>query len=308
MEDRLSMTEQEILQQMNDLQAKLDEIRAGIVAFPVDTSMSEIEKEKQHQEDLQRLRGLRLIDDDFMNACFDGYTDGAELLLRIILNKPDLRVKSVKTQRRMKNLIGRDVCLDIDADDDAGKEYNIEVQRADKGADRKRARYHSSILDAHLLHPGDDFSNLPETFVIFITENDVIGKGKPIYSIERRIDDTDELFDDGEHIIYVNGADKDASTELGKLMHDFFCTDPDDMNYKKLADKVRYFKEDEKGVAAMCKVMEDMRNEESKKTKVIDIESVMESFGVTVEKAMEALKIPVAQREMYAGLVGKKTQ
>ena len=256
------MTEQEILQQMNDLQAKLDEIRAGIVAFPVDTSMSEIEKEKQHQEDLQRLRGLRLIDDDFMNACFDGYTDGAELLLRIILNKPDLRVKSVKTQRRMKNLIGRDVCLDIDADDDAGKEYNIEVQRADKGADRKRARYHSSILDAHLLHPGDDFSNLPETFVIFITENDVIGKGKPIYSIERRIDDTDELFDDGEHIIYVNGADKDASTELGKLMHDFFCTDPDDMNYKKLADKVRYFKEDEKGVAAMCKVMGDMRNEE----------------------------------------------
>ena len=302
------MTEQEILQQMDDLQAKLDEIRAGIVAFPVDTSMSEIEKEKQHQEDLQRLRGLRLIDDDFMNACFDGYTDGAELLLRIILNKPDLRVKSVKTQRRMKNLIGRDICLDIDADDAAGKEYNIEVQRADKGADKKRARYHSSILDAHLLHPGDDFSNLPETFVIFITENDVIGKGKPIYSIERRIDDTDELFDDGEHIIYVNGADKDASTELGKLMHDFFCTDPDDMNYKKLADKVRYFKEDEKGVAAMCKVMEDMRNEESKKTKVIDIESVMESFGVTVEKAMEALKIPVAQREMYAGLVGKKTQ
>ena len=52
----------------------------------------------------------------------------------------------------------------------------------------------------------------------------------------------------GEHIIYVNGADKDASTALGKLMHDFFCTDPDDMHYKELADKVRYFKEDEKGV------------------------------------------------------------
>ena len=28
------------------------------------------------------------------------------------------------------------------------------------------------------------------------------------------------------------------------------------MHYKELADKVRYFKEDEKGVAAMCKVME----------------------------------------------------
>ena len=44
-------------------------------------------------------------------------------------------------------------------------------------------------------------------------------------------------------------------------MHDFFCTDPNDMHYKELADKVRYFKEDEKGVAAMCRVMEEMRNE-----------------------------------------------
>ena len=41
------------------------------------------------------------------------------------------------------------------------------------------------------------------------------------------------------------GMKKDASTELGQLMHDFFCTDPDDMHYKELADKVRYFKKDE---------------------------------------------------------------
>ena len=141
---------------MEELKAKPDEIRAGKAAFSASASMTVSEREKQHQEDLQRLRGLCLIDDDFMNACFDGYTIGAELLLRIILNKPNIRVKSVKTQRRMKNLLGRDICLDIDADDETGKKYNVEIQRADNGADRKRARYHSSILDAHLLQPGDD--------------------------------------------------------------------------------------------------------------------------------------------------------
>ena len=286
------MTEQELLQQLEEIQAKLNELRAEKVTVSVNESMTEAERERQHQEDLQRLRGLRLIDDDFMNACFDGYTEGAELLLRIILNKPDIRVKSVKTQRRIKNLLGRDICLDIDADDEDGTEYNVEIQRADKGADRKRARYHSSILDAHLLHPGDDFSNLPETFVIFITENDVIGKGKPIYSIERRIDVTDELFDDGEHIIYVNGADKDASTELGKLMHDFFCTDPDDMNYKKLADKVRYFKEDEKGVAAMCKVMEDMRNEAVEKDRIQNAIEMLKD-GLSIEKVAQYSRLAV---------------
>lgn len=60
------------------------------------------------------------------------------------------------------------------------------MQRADKGADRKRARYHSGILDAHLLQPGEDYSELPETFVIFITENDVFGKGKPLIVLSER--------------------------------------------------------------------------------------------------------------------------
>ena len=296
------MTREDILRQIAVLQTQLEEFDKVESRASVDAVITEAEKEKQHQEDLQRLRGLRLIDDDFMNTCFDGYTDGAQLLLRIILNKSDIRVKSVKTQRRIKNLLGRDICLDIDADDENGKEYNIEVQRADKGAERKRARYHSSIIDAHLLQPGEDFNKLPETFVIFITENDVIGKEKPIYRIDRRIDDTNELFDDGEHIIYVNGADKNASTELGKLMHDFFCTDPDDMNYKELADKVRYFKEDEKGVAAMCKVMEDMRNESAKtavekrniefantllKLGKLTIEEIAESAGLTIKRVKE---------------------
>jgi len=52
-----------------------------------------------------------------------------------------------------------------------------------------------------------------------------------------------------------------GNNEVGKLMHDFSCANPDDMNYEALAKKARYFKQDEKGVATMCKIMEDMRNE-----------------------------------------------
>ena len=68
------------------------------------------------------------------------------------------------------------------------------------------------------------------------------------------------MFGDGSHILYVNGKYR-GDDEVGKLMHDFSCTDPDDMNYEILAKKARYFKQDEKGVATMCKLMEDMRNE-----------------------------------------------
>ena len=260
------MTEDQIKKQIAALQAQLEEIRAGKVdEIDVIQYENEAEREKLHQEDLQRIRGFRLIDDDFMNACFDGDIEGTELLLHIILGRPDIKVLNVKTQKLMKNLLGRDIWLDIDATDDSGQDFDIEIQRADRGASYKRARYHSSILDAHLLRPKDDFSKLPETYVIFITENDVIGSGEPIYTIERMITNINEPFNDGEHIIYVNGEDKNSATELGKLMHDFFCTNPDEMHYKHLADKVRYYKENEKGVAAMCRVMEEMRKEAAEK-------------------------------------------
>lgn len=128
--------------------------------------------------------------------------------------------------------------------------------------------------------------------MIFITENDVIGKRKSLYRIERKIEETNEPFGDGEHIIYVNGADKDASTVLGRLMHDFFCTDPDDMHYKELADKVRYFKEDEKGVAAMCKVMEDMRNEAVEKDRIQNAKEMLKD-GISIEKVAQYSRLAI---------------
>jgi len=49
-------------------------------------------------------------------------------------------------------------------------------------------------------------------------------------------------------------------------MHDFSCTDPSDMNYQILADRVRYFKQEKEGVIAMCRMLEEMRNETALET------------------------------------------
>ena len=125
----------------------------------------------------------------------------------------------------------------------------------------KRARYNSSLIDANVTEPGDEYEKLNETYVIFITENDVLGGGQPIYHIERTIKETGALFGDESHILYVNSQIKD-DTVLGRLMHDFSCTKADDMFYPILANRVRYFKEDARGVAIMCKAMEDMRKNE----------------------------------------------
>ena len=215
--------------------------------------------EKKHQEDLQRLRGFRLLDDDFMTKVFEDISC-AELLLRIILNDEGIRVLEAHSQRGIKNLQGQSVKLDILAVDSHNRVFNVEVQRSDRGAGAKRARYNSALIDANVTEPGDQYEDLNETFVIFITENDVMKAGLPIYHIDRVVRETGKLFEDEEHIIYVNSQIKDE-TKLGRLMHDFSCTDAKDMYNKVLADRVRYFKEDERGVEIKCREMEIMRNQ-----------------------------------------------
>ena len=244
--------------------------------------------DQRHQEDLQRLRGFRLLDDDFLTKCFEGDPKYIQLVLRIVLEMPDLVVVDVRTQVFVENLLNRSVRLDVLATDSTGRKINVEIQRSDKGAGQKRARYNSSMMDANLLHKGVKFDELPETYVVFITEHDVIGDGQPLYKIERYISGSNKKFEDGSHILYVNGAYRDE-TPIGKLMHDFSCTAPDDMYYGELAERVRFFKESKEGISIMCKVMEDMRNE-----------SLKEGMERGVKEGMKKAALRMLQAGKYA--------
>lgn len=218
-------------------------------------------KEKRHQEDLDRLRSFRPMDDTFMRGLFKENLPLAELVLRIITGKPDLILTKCETQADMKRVTGaRSICLDAYATDSAGKKYDIEVQRADNGADPHRARYHSSVMDVENLDEKQDYKELPDTYVIFITENDYYKAGEPVYTIQNMNLTLNRPFNDGAHILYVNGEYRDDS-EIGRLMHDFNCTSADEMNFELLAERTRYLKENPKGVSEMCKVMEDLRDE-----------------------------------------------
>ena len=261
----------------------------------------EAELEAKHREDLERLHNLRLLDDDFMTKVFED-KKSAELLLQIILNRDDLKVKESFSQYGIKNLQGRSVRLDILAVDRENRVYDIEIQRSDYGAEVKRARYNSSLLDANVTEPREKYEALNESYVIFITENDVLKKGFPIYHIERIITETGDLFGDEEHIIYVNSQIKDE-TSLGKLMHDFACIDAKDMYYQVLADRVRYFKEDEKGVTFMSKILEDMRNEARAEGRVIGrAEGSKEKAIIVARKMLNANKFSYEEISEFTSL------
>ena len=118
-------------------------------------------------------------------------------------------------------------------------------------------------MDIENLHSSQEFKELPDTYTIFIIEKDFYGQGEAVYRIERINLATGKFFEDGEHILYVNGEYRGDSA-IGKLMHDFNCTRADDMNFELMANRTRYLKENPKGVSEMCKIMEDMRIESLK--------------------------------------------
>ena len=247
---------------------------------------NEQNREEKRQYILSRIQEMCYFDDVFMTKCLENYSTGIELMLQIIMNDHTLVVKEAQVQSVIKNLQGRSIRMDVKATDLKKKEYDVEMQRADSGARPKRARYNSSLMDANAILPGDDTELLPETYVIFITEHDVLGKNKPLYHIGRYIFDTNEMFDDGSHILYVNGAYR-GDSPIGKLMHDFSCTNPSDMYYGTLANRVRFFKESKEGIEIMCRAMEDMRNQTLKEGAINSAKRMLADGILTLEKIAE---------------------
>ena len=249
---------------------------------------NEQNREEKRQYILSRIQEMCYFDDVFMTKCLENYPTGIELMLRIIMNDHTLVVKEAQVQSVIKNLQGRSIRMDVKATDLKKKEYDVEMQKADRGARPKRVRYNSCLMDANAILPGDDTERLPETYVIFITENDVLRGNLPIYHVERMIKENGKLFDDKAHIIYVNGEIKDE-TPLGKLMQDLSCANPDEMNYKELADRARYFKKDKEGEKVMSKIMEEIINHE----KIEVAERMLDDGEISVDKIAKYLELPV---------------
>ena len=123
----------------------------------------------------------------------------------------------------------------------------------------------------------------------------------PIYHIERKIEETNTRMNDGMHIIYVN-AENQQNTDLGRLMHDFQCTNVEDMYYDRLKEQVRYFKEDERGIRSMCEIWDEVRQEgrEEEKIQFItnlwnegyqDLEMIQKASGLPLTKIKQILEL-----------------
>lgn len=225
------------------------------------------------------------LDDDFFTACLQNNPDAALLILRIVLRKPDLTfVKKPEVQYTIKDLGHKSIRLDLYCASE-GKCYDVEIQRKDKGAGAHRARYYVSVIDAGITVPGEDYDKLPDVYVIFITQNDIMQAGLPYYSIERKVEELENRnFNDGAHILYVNGAYK-GDDDFGKLMHDFRCKNPHEMNFDVLKKPAIFFKETEEGRQQLSSAVEKLVNEEAARIAKEEVDKNKRNIAINMIRA-----------------------
>lgn len=241
---------------------------------------------------------MTLFDDDLMSRVFDKNIEATELLLKIVLERDDIKVIKVDGQEELKNPVvgGRNIKLDIIAEDKDGVRFNVEVQRSTEGSHPRRARFHSSALDSRLLKENEAFKDLKDSYVIFICEHDKFHQGNPIYHVDKIIRETNEKYEDGAHIIYVNGKYK-GNDPIGKLMHDFSCRESKTMYYGELAGGVKHFKETEEGREEMCESVLKYADEKAEMKQIKSVKNLMKNGNFSLEQALDMLGIDGEERE-----------
>ena len=278
--------------------------------------MSEVQEQKNIIIDAEKLQEYLemacLFSDKYFKIFLQNQTyKPAQFILRTILKNPFLVVQNMTIQKVINNIGGREVQLDfyceqIGDDGKVIKRINVEIQRQSGGAIPKRARFHSSSLDSASLKENDPFKALTENYVIFFAEKDIFKKKQAYYNIQRYIEFTDEKgnikhlkpFNDGSHIIYINGKYKDTTSDLGKIIHDFHCVKTDEMLCEELRKPAEYFKNQKKGDNKMYKDIDifDLLTDESK-------EKIMKELK---EAKAEAKKDGLAEGRAEGRAEGKK--
>lgn len=110
-----------------------------------------------------------------------------------------------------------------------------------------------------------------------------------------RMDRTSGLdFGDGAHVVYANGTWR-GNDDLGRLMHDFNCSDPSDMNFDVLSKQVYKFKNSEEGRHYMCEAMERIEARGEARGK-------RETMLATAKRMIESGMLAVKDIARFSGL------
>lgn len=262
-----------------------------------------LKKENYEQE----IAELTLMDDGLSRVAINKLC--LQEILSILRNEPNLNLIKFSHQETLENFAGRSACADFYGVDAFNRHLLLELQNDNQGANLTRARFLGSMVDVRISEKGDEWKDMQEISVHFITQNDVIGKEQGVYHIGPVIQEVNEYANMKINYIlaYIQGND---NPKIRQLMKDLNEKDPEKIVNPILKERVEYYKKGQ-GKKIMCRVMREIEERskeegraegraEGKTEAIIEmVKNLMSINHLTAEVAMKMLGIPAESQKTY---------
>ncbi len=251
---------------------------------------------------------FNLMDDTFCSVVLEDKA-ACEYLLSALLDRP-IKVLENKTQYSIRNLENHSIVLDALVEDEEHNVFDVEIQAEDEKNCERRMRYYNAAIDWSYLEKGKKYTELPELYMIFLSNFDPFDGNKNHYEIRQYVDNSGKQYNDGIHRLFFNTAVKDES-KLSKLLQYMRKSDAGRTEFGALSQKVNYYKIRNEGVDSMCKAVEDYANELAEERanelaeertieKTVKMIKKLVDSGINIETALECSDIDFQTYEKYS--------
>lgn len=248
---------------------------------------------------IERLRQLSFMDNELFTRAFRERPDLAEHLLRGLLSMPDLKVVKSTTQDRIYDKNSKSVILDCLCTDSEGKRYDIEVQNDASKSLGRRARAYGSILDSNIFEASQEYEELPDRYIIFITREDFLKNGRQVTVLAMRDEEGKSEDESGMYHVYGCINNRDENTEAGRVLSDMSCTRAEGMYYDGYRERMEDFKIRKEGVREMTGVLEQIMNEGLEKGMR---KGVKQNQAQVAENMIKDGVLPFEKISLYSGM------
>ncbi len=215
-------------------------------------------------------------------------------LLELLLNIKIERIEIPVAERSFKvDYDSKGIRFDVYVKDGTGRCFDIEIQTTNRTNLAKRARYYQGLMDVDSLVSGADYSELNESYVIFLCMEDAFGNGLPVYDFHQVCkQDSEVLLNDGTHKVFFNASkyDKMPTESLREFFKFLNGLNAASDFTDQLEQKVRYAKTNAQWRHRFMTWEQEMRIQVKEKSEQLAKEMAKDLANEMVEDRVNAMR------------------
>lgn len=234
-------------------------------------------------------------------------------LLELLLNIKIERIEIPVAERSFKvDYDSKGIRFDVYVKDGTGRCFDIEIQTTNRTNLAKRARYYQGLMDVDSLVSGADYSELNESYVIFLCMEDAFGNGLPVYDFHQVCkQDSEVLLNDGTHKVFFNASkyDKMPTESLREFFKFLNGLNAASDFTDQLEQKVRYAKTNAQWRHRFMTWEQEMRIQVKEKSEQLAKEMAKDLANEMVEDRVNAMRADIEKeaKEMANEIAEEQT-